>query len=208
MLGAGLWYATYRGRHPPDDRRRGARVADTRPPVPAPGRREPEARRTADETSDEPDPADADAPRWLRLAWLSREAVSPLARTEHALLPWTSFVILPLFALANAGVELSLVAARGRAHGAGALGIFVGLVVGKPIGVLVGVLARRALGRRSPSTGRGMGHMTGMGATAGIGFTVALFIAELAFPTGRGCSTRRRSRSWPPSVIAGRRSAT
>ncbi len=65
-----------------------------------------EARRTADLTVDDPHPPDADASHWLRLAVLSREAVSPLARTEHALLPLTSFVIVPLFALANAGVRL------------------------------------------------------------------------------------------------------
>ncbi|MCJ7831958.1 MAG: Na+/H+ antiporter NhaA, partial [Actinobacteria bacterium] len=58
-----------------------------------------EARRVADETQNEPDPPDADAPQWLRLAELSRDTVSPLARMEAALHPWSSFLIVPLFAL-------------------------------------------------------------------------------------------------------------
>ncbi len=66
-----------------------------------------EAHRVADQTVDDPDPPDADAAQWLSLASLSREAVSPLARAEALLLPWSSYVIVPLFALANAGIELS-----------------------------------------------------------------------------------------------------
>ena len=60
----------------------------------------------AAEAADEPDDPDADAALWRRLAWLSRESISPLVRLEHALHPWTSFVVLPLFALANAGIVL------------------------------------------------------------------------------------------------------
>src|SRR5207344_2256447 len=58
-----------------------------------------EAHRVADSTLDFPPTPDADAPQWLGLAALSREAVSPLARVEAALHPWTSFVVVPLFAL-------------------------------------------------------------------------------------------------------------
>ena len=65
------------------------------------------AHRIADETSDHPDPPDEDAASWLELARLSHEAVSPLARIEHELLPWVNLAALPLFALANAGVHLS-----------------------------------------------------------------------------------------------------
>ena len=61
-----------------------------------------QACRTADETSDDLEPPTATLDGG-RLAWSLREAVSPLARTEHGLLPWTSFLILPLFALTNAG---------------------------------------------------------------------------------------------------------
>ena len=143
-----------------------------------------EARRTADETSDEPRYADDDARWWMRLAWLSREAVSPLARTEHALLPWTSFVILPIFALANAGVELSLTRLGDALTAPVSLGVFFGLVLGKPLGVLVGSFLAVRSGLGSLADDVGWGDLTGMGMTAGIGFTVALFIAELAFPPG------------------------
>ncbi len=183
-LGAVLWYATYRaGIHPTIA---GAALGLLTPAAPfqAPSVVSEEARWTADETRDEPEPIDDDAPLWSRLAWLSREVISPLARAEHALLPWTSFVILPIFALANAGIEISLERMSDALSAPVSVGIFLGLVVGKPIGVLAGsMLAERSrLGRRSDDVG--WGDLTGMGMTAGIGFTVALFVAELAFPDG------------------------
>ena len=143
-----------------------------------------EARRTADLTMDDPEPPDADAAQWLRLASLSREAVSPLGRTEHALLPWTSFLILPLFALANAGVELSFTRLEAALTAPVSVGVFVGLVLGKPLGVIAGsvISVRTGLGRLANDVG--WGDLAGMGMTAGVGFTVALFIADLAFPPG------------------------
>ena len=183
-LGAALWYATYEaGIHPTIA---GVVLGLLTPAAPfqRPAAVSEEAHRTADETSDHPEPVDDDAQWWIRLAWLSREAVSPLARTEHALLPWTSFVILPLFALANAGVELSLTRLQAALTAPVAAGVFLGLVLGKPLGVLAGSLltVRSGLGRLAEDIG--WGDLSGMGMTAGIGFTVALFIAELAFPSG------------------------
>jgi NhaA family Na+:H+ antiporter len=184
VLGAGLWYATYRAGINPTIA--GVTLALLTPAAPfqRPAAVSHEARRTAEETSDDPDPVDADAPLWLRLAWLSREAVSPLARTEHALLPWASFVILPIFALANSGVELSMSRLSTAVTAPVAVGIFVARVFGKPLGVLLGswLTVRSGIGHLSPDVG--WGDITGMGATAGIGFAVALFIAELAFPPG------------------------
>ncbi len=143
-----------------------------------------EARRTADETVDEPSSPDVDADSWLWLSWLSKEAVSPLARVEHTLLPWTSFVVLPLFALASAGIELSS-DALGDAFGSRiTLGIVLGLVVGKLVGVWGATsLATRLRFGSLPSGTRGR-DMAGVGQVAGIGFTVALFVAELAFGDG------------------------
>jgi len=183
-LGVVLWYATYRaGIHPTIA---GAALGLLTPAAAfqPPSAVSDEARRIADETRDEPQPIDDDAPLWLRLAWLSREAISPLARAEHALLPWTSFAILPIFALANAGVELSLGRLSDALSAPVSVGVFVGLVLGKPLGVLAGSLisVRSGLGRLSDDVG--WGDLAGMGMTAGIGFTVALFIAELAFPDG------------------------
>jgi NhaA family Na+:H+ antiporter len=112
---------------------------------------------------------------------LMREEVSPLARTEHALLPWTSFVIVPLFALSSAGVRLSPETISAAFGGVVAVGVFVGLVVGKPIGVVgASLLARRSRLGEAPDD-IGTRALVGLGATAGIGFTVGLFIAELAF---------------------------
>ena len=127
-----------------------------------------EARRTADQTMDDPEPPDADAGQWLRLASLSREAVSPLARTEHALLPWTSFVIVPLFALANAGVRLSGEQVAAALTSRVTLGVVLGLVVGKVVGdsaprrsrwpTRVAPPPRRRPPGSSRRRGRGRGH--------------------------------------------------
>jgi NhaA family Na+:H+ antiporter len=143
-----------------------------------------EAHRTADETVDDPHPPDADAHHWLRLATLSREAVSPLARVEAALHPWTSSVIVPLFALANAGIVLSREVIAGAAGSAVTLGVVLGLVVGKLAGITLAteLTVRARLGRLPEGAGRR--HLVGVAAVAGIGFTVSLFITELAFPGG------------------------
>ena len=181
LLGVALWYATYRaGIHPTI----AGVVLGLLTPAHAfqrPAAVSEEAHRVADETMDEPEPPDADATAWLSLAWLSREAVSPLARVEHVLLPWSSFVILPLFALANAGVTLTGGAVGDALTSVVALGIVLGLVVGKPVGVLLASVAgvRSGLGRLGRDVG--WGHMAGLGMTAGVGFTMALFIAGLAF---------------------------
>ena len=181
VVGAVLWYATYRaGVHPTIA---GVVLGLLTPsePFQRPAAVSQEARRTAEETVDDPVPPDVDAPSWLRLAWLSKEAVSPIARAEHALLPLSSFVIVPMFALANAGLVLSWDTVRDALSAPVAIGIFLGLVIGKPLGVALasGLSVRSGVATRPQ--GVGWLDLLGMGATAGIGFTVALFIAELAF---------------------------
>ena len=141
-----------------------------------------EAHRVADQTVDEPEPPDADAAHWLHLARLSREAVSPLARMETLLHPWTSFVVLPLFALANAGVSLSVSSLSDAAGSPVAVGLVVARLLGKTIGISVAtLLAVRFLNARLPA-GVGTRHVIGAAAAAGIPFTVSIFIAELALP--------------------------
>lgn len=140
-----------------------------------------EAHRVADATLDDPPTPDADAPEWLRLAGLSREAVSPLARIEAALHPWTSYVVVPLFALANAGVVLSATALDGSVERRVALGILVGRLVGKPLGIVLACgLAIRMGAARHPQAGRL--PLLGLGMAAAVPFTVSLFIAELGLP--------------------------
>ena len=143
-----------------------------------------EARRTADETTDDPSFPDVDADSWLWLSWLSKEAVSPLARVEHTLLPWTSFVVLPLFALASAGIELSSDSLGDALGSRITLGIVLGLVVGKLVGVWgAAMLATHLRFGPLPPGARGR-DLAGVAQVAGIGFTVALFVAELAFGDG------------------------
>lgn len=107
-------------------------------------------------------------------------AVSPNERLQQAIQPWSSYVIVPLFVLANAGVVLSSETLSAAATSLLTWGIVLGLVVGKPIGVAVGtwVALRTGLGR-VPDTLR-WGQLLGGSALSGIGFTVALFVTELA----------------------------
>jgi len=106
---------------------------------------------------------------------------SPLERLERKVHPWTAFVVLPLFALVNAGVPLSP-ADVGAAMGSPvALGIVAALVLGKLGGIFLAAwLAVKLRLARLPE-GVGWRHVAGAAQLAGIGFTVALFIAELAF---------------------------
>jgi NhaA family Na+:H+ antiporter len=106
-----------------------------------------------------------------------RETLSPVERLEIMLHPWTSFAIMPLFALANAGMPLSVAEVGSPITFA----IFVGFTIGKPVGILTfGWLAvRSGLASRPPDMGWAM--LVGGGLLAGIGFTMALFIADLAF---------------------------
>ncbi|HEX5613602.1 MAG TPA: Na+/H+ antiporter NhaA [Acidimicrobiia bacterium] len=100
---------------------------------------------------------------------------------EHRLHPWTSFLVVPLFALANAGVALSGEAASGAIGSALAWGIVVGLVVGKPLGIMSAVLVARRLRWGELPDGVTLPMLAGASCVAGIGFTVSLFVADLAF---------------------------
>ncbi|MEV4423422.1 Na+/H+ antiporter NhaA, partial [Patulibacter sp. NPDC049589] len=108
-------------------------------------------------------------------------APSPNARFQARLHPWTSVVVVPLFALANAGVPLGGDALHRALTSPVTLGVIGGLLLGKALGIgLVTLLAvRRGIGPLP----RGMtpGHLPGAATLAGIGFTVSLFVAELAF---------------------------
>ncbi len=140
-----------------------------------------EAIRTAEETDDAPDDPDADAGRWRRLSWLSREAISPLERVQHGLHPWSSFAVLPVFALANAGIVLDRGSLSAAAETPVAVAVAVALVVGKTIGLTAGTALAVRLGLSTLPPGVSWAHIMGVGALAGIGFTVSLFITELAF---------------------------
>jgi NhaA family Na+:H+ antiporter len=118
---------------------------------------------------------------YRQLQSVGREALSPLDYVVNGLERWVAFVIMPLFALANAGVALDAATLGDPKSLPVALAVGVGLVVGKPLGIaLFSWLALRA-GVAVLPRGVGMGGIVGAGALAGIGFTVALFITALAF---------------------------
>lgn len=107
----------------------------------------------------------------------ARETLSPVERLEMALHPWVSFVILPLFALSNAGMTLG----GGQSAGTLTLAVVLGAVVGKPLGVLAFAWLAMRSGLALSAPGLAWRHMLGGSLLAGIGFTMALFIANLAF---------------------------
>ena len=117
----------------------------------------------------------------LLLSEIAAEAVAPLNRLEHKLVIWSSMVIVPIFALANAGVDLRGVGFGEALRSPVALGVALGLVVGKTVGISLASYAavRFGLGKLPPRTT--WSHVVGLAAVAGIGFTVALFVTGLAF---------------------------
>jgi Na+:H+ antiporter, NhaA family len=100
---------------------------------------------------------------------------------EHVLHPWSSFVIVPLFALANAGVVISAEALAEAWSSPIAHGVVVGLVIGKLVGVSLFTWLAVRLGLGELPAGTSWGAVIGLGALAGIGFTVSLFVTGLAF---------------------------
>jgi NhaA family Na+:H+ antiporter len=105
---------------------------------------------------------------------------SPADKLLRAVEPWSSYVILPLFALANAGVALS--ASVVTDHGPLILAIAAGLVLGKPAGILVAAVLAVLTGLAEKPEAYSWRQLAGAGALAGIGFTMSLFIAGEAFP--------------------------
>ncbi len=112
---------------------------------------------------------------------LARESVSVVEWLEHQLHPWTSFVIVPLFALANAGVPISADALSAAASSPVAWGIVLGLVVGKLVGVTAATWLAVRTGIGELPSGSTWTGVVGIGALAGIGFTVSIFVTGLAF---------------------------
>jgi NhaA family Na+:H+ antiporter len=108
------------------------------------------------------------------------ESISVCERLEYLLHPWTGFVIIPVFALANAGIEISASSLRDAASSTVTWGVIVGLAVGKPLGITLFTWLGTRLGLRLPS-GLDWRQVLGLGLAGGIGFTVAIFVTGLAF---------------------------
>jgi NhaA family Na+:H+ antiporter len=116
---------------------------------------------------------------------LASESVeSPLQRLEHGLHPWVTYVIMPIFALANAGVTIVGSDVAEAIANPVAVGIVVGLILGKSLGIGLSTWLTIRFGLAELPQGITMRHIIGAGFLAGIGFTMSLFVANLAFPGG------------------------
>lgn len=113
----------------------------------------------------------------------SREVESPLQRLEYVLHPWVAFVIIPIFALSNAGVSLGDVGVSGLASTV-TWGILLGLVIGKPVGIVFFSWLGVKLGIASIPKDIGWLQILGASLLGGIGFTMSIFITGLAFMDG------------------------
>ena len=108
-------------------------------------------------------------------------SVSVIEWLEHKFHPVSTFLVVPIFAFANTGVVITSESIKGASQSLIAWGIFFGLVVGKPIGVLVASVAAKRLKVADFPEGANNSSILATGSAAGIGFTVAIFIANLAF---------------------------
>lgn len=172
VLGLALWLAVYEsGVHATIAGVLIGLLVSTRAPAPS-DELDPYARALNEDTTAE----------HARLAGLAvKSTVSPNERIQHALHPWTSYLIVPVFAFANAGLRLDGETLRQAATSPVTIGIMVALVVGKSLGITGSTLLalRLRLGVLAGDIRRG--QLAGGATLAGIGFTVALFITDLAF---------------------------
>jgi NhaA family Na+:H+ antiporter len=115
-----------------------------------------------------------------RIEELVRQTESPLERLERIVHPWVSFLILPMFALANAGVAISVETIRTALESPLTYGVLLGLLLGKPLGTCVFSLLAVKFGMATLPDQVHSRQLIGAGILGGVGFTVALFITELA----------------------------
>jgi NhaA family Na+:H+ antiporter len=100
---------------------------------------------------------------------------------EAKLHPWSTYVVVPIFAFANTGVILTSEALKNASTSVIAWGIFAGLVIGKPVGILLAMVSAKKLNIGDYPSGARNSDVLATGSAAGIGFTVAIFISSLAF---------------------------
>ena len=125
-------------------------------------------------------PSDANVAEVRYASFLAQESVPLTERLENMLHPFTAFMIIPIFALANAGIELSGNTISDAATSSVTLGIMLGLVIGKPLGITLFAWVATRFGLTLPE-GVHWPQFIGMGFAAGIGFTVSIFVGGLAF---------------------------
>ncbi len=131
-----------------------------------------------------------------------RRSSSPLERIERRLHPWTVFAILPVFAFANAGLDLGGGAIGDAAGSTVTAGVALGLLAGKPLGILLFSWIAVRSGLAALPRGVGWRHLAGAGLVAGIGFTVSLFVTGLAF-TDTALQAEAKAGVFVASLVAG-----
>jgi NhaA family Na+:H+ antiporter len=179
-LGVGVWLALWHsGISPALAGVAMGLLTPARPTAPPEVARE-RAGTLAGELAEDPHP-----PRLREMLREARGTVSLAERLAHDLHPVSAFLVVPLFALANAGVSLE----RGVLGPPGAGAVLAGVVAGRVLGKVAGITAAAwvavRLGLAARPEGTTWGQLAGVATVAGIGFTVPLFVADLAFPDGR-----------------------
>ena len=136
--------------------------------------------RPSDVVEQLPDADDRSVHAVQEVRFLVRETLAPTERVTHVLHPWSAFLVVPVFALVNAGIPFT-----GRSitsPQAVTVGVICGLVIGKPLGITVFSWLAIRLGIGSLPSGVRFAQLAAVAVVGGIGFTVSLFVAGLAFP--------------------------
>ncbi len=128
-------------------------------------------------------------------------ADSPLHRLEHILHPWVAFLIMPIFALSNAGITINT-ELLGALLTPLALGVILGLVLGKPLGIVLATWLGVKMKLGSLPKGIAWRHILGAGVLAGMGFTMSIFITTLAFSAGGGHAELLGFKLASPAILA------
>jgi Na+:H+ antiporter, NhaA family len=147
-----------------------------------------------------PSPAELDEAALLHIEEKIEDLEAPLTRFVHALHPYVAFVIVPVFALANSGVALG---SAETLAGPVALGVGLGLLLGKPIGIVAATWLAVRLRISGLPDGASWRSVVGVSIVAGIGFTVALFIAALAYPAQADLLDQAKAGILLGSAVAG-----
>ena len=111
----------------------------------------------------------------------TRDAIPPSQRLEHAMHPFVSFIVMPVFALANAGVSFAGLDVQSVFSTNVASGVALGLLIGKPLGIVLSTLLLVRLGIAKKNEALTVRRVIGLGFLASIGFTMSMFISTLAF---------------------------
>jgi len=131
-----------------------------------------------------------------------RDVEPPLVQVEHSLQPWVTFVVMPMFALSNAGVTITGNIIETITHPV-SLGVIFGLIVGKQVGITLFSYLMVRLGLSQLPDGLTWRHIHGVSMLAGIGFTVSLFVTELAYATNHHMADNAKVGILIASFIAG-----